>query len=549
MQAPVLVLNQNTQRETGRKAQMSNIMAAKAVADIIRTCLGPRAMLKMVLDAMGGIVMTNDGNAILREVDVNHPAAKSMIELSRAQDESVGDGTTSVIILAGELLAAAEPWLEKNIHPKVIIDGYKLALDEASATIDRLAKPVDLKNSKEVEKIVAASIGTKFINRWSEQMCKIASDAVRIVHSEVGGRVEIDIKRYVRIEKIPGGEMSECLVLNGVMLNKDVTHPGMRRVIKNPRILLLDCPLEFKKLESQAEFTISKENQWTEILKQEEEFIANMCRDIIKFKPDVVITEKGLSDLAQHFFVKNNITALRRARKNDNLRIARATGATICHRTDEIQEADIGTGCGLFEVKKIGDEYFSYFVDCKNPKACTIVLRGANKEVLNEIERNLADAMSVVRNVFLDPRLVPGGGAIETAIATAINNKASSVQGMQQWTFRSVANALEVIPRTLAQNCGAKVVQLLTELKAKQAAKPEENFVWGIDGEKGVLANMADLGVFETVAVKSQTIKTAIESAILLLRVDDVLSGMKKKGGAGGGGGGAPAQPDPSEME
>jgi T-complex protein 1 subunit gamma len=529
MSAPVLVLNTNTQRETGRKAQQANIMAAKAIADIIRTCLGPCAMLKMVLDAMGGIVMTNDGNAILREIDVNHPAAKSMIELSRAQDENVGDGTTSVIILAGEMLSVAEPWLEKNIHPKIIIDGYKQALEDAMALIDKMAVKIDINNRSEMAKIVASSIATKFISRWSEQMCGIALDAVKTVYLEESGQVEIDIKRYVKIEKVPGGDMAECSVLSGVMLNKDVTHAQMRRVIKNPRILLLDCPLEYKKGESQGGFEITEKSQWTEILKQEEEYIANMCKDIIKFKPDLVLTEKGLSDLAQHFFVKNGITALRRVRKTDNNRIARAVGATICHRTDEIQESDIGTGCGLFEIKKIGDEYFAFIVECKNPKACTVLLRGANKDVLNEIERNLLDAMSVVRNVMLDPRLVPGGGAIEMALSTALNTKSSTIQGVQQWTYRSVANALEVIPRTLAQNCGAKVVQVLTQLRAKHSTDPINNLTWGIDGNKGVIIDIKQLGVWETVAVKTQTIKTAIEAACLLLRVDDIVSGMKKK--------------------
>jgi len=300
--------------------------------------------------------------------------------------------------------------------------------------------------------------------------------------------------------------------------------------------------LEYKKGESQASFEVTDKNQWAEILKQEEEYIAQMCRDIIKFKPDLVITEKGLSDLAQHFFVKAGITALRRAKKQDNNRIARACGATIVHRTDEIQESDIGTGCGTFDVRKIGDEYFSFIVDCKAPKACTVLLRGANKDVLNEIERNLMDAMNVVRNVMVDPRLVPGGGAIETAIATHLTKNATNIQGMQQWTYSSVASALEVIPRTLAQNCGAKVVAVMTQLRSQHAQDPDKNFNMGIDGDKGVMADMRELNVWETVAVKSQTIKTAIEAACLLLRVDDIVSGMKKKKEQGGGGGGPVAE-------
>jgi T-complex protein 1 subunit gamma len=253
------------------------------------------------------------------------------------------------------------------------------------------------------------------------------------------------------------------------MINKDVTHAQMRRRIENPRIILLDCPLEYKKAESQFSIEISSEEHWSQVLKQEEEYVAKICADIIQFKPDIVVTEKGVSDLAQHYFLKNNITALRRARKTDNNRIARATGATIVNRTDEIKETDVGTGCGLFEVKKIGDEFFAFFEECKDPKACTVLLRGANKDVLNETERNLQDAMSVARNVLFEPRLVPGGGAIEMAISQALMTKSNSIEGVQQWTYRAIATALEVIPRTLAENCGAKVVKILTELRVRRS--------------------------------------------------------------------------------
>jgi len=250
---------------------------------------------------------------------------------------------------------------------------------------------------------------------------------------------------------------------------------------------------------------------------------------LFKFKPDLVITEKGVSDLAQHFFVKHNITAIRRVRMTDNNRIARVSGATIVNRTEEIQEADVGTECGLFEIKKIGDEYFTFLTECKNPKACTILLRGASKDVLNEIERNLADAMGVARNIVTDPRLVPGGGAIEMAVSQALVEKSKSIEGVEQYPYRAVAAALEVIPRTLIQNCGASVIRLLTDLRAKHASAPQENRAWGIDGNKGVLVDMNSLGIWEPYAVKAQTFKTAIEAACILLRVDDVVSGISKK--------------------
>jgi len=531
----VLVLNTNTKRETGRQAQTANIKAGKAIADIIRTCLGPRAMLKMVLDAMGGIVLTNDGNAILREIDVQHPAAKSLIELSRAQDENVGDGTTSVVILAGEVLSLAEPWLQKGIHPQIIISAYKKALDDALETMDKLAVPLDVNNRSELLRIVGSSLGTKFINRYSDLFCGIALDAVKTVYIEDNGRKEIDIKRYVRIEKIPGGEITESSLIPGVVLNKDVTHAKMRRRIENPRILLLDCPLEYKKAESQMNIEVTKEEHWAQILKQEEDYITKMCDDIVKFKPDLVITEKGLSDLAQHIFIRHNITALRRAKKTDNNRIARATGATVVNRTDEIQESDIGTGAGLFEIIKIGDDYFTFITNCKNPKACTILLRGPNKDIINEVERNLHDAMAVARNVLLEPKLVPGGGAIEMALSNSLNTKAAAIEGVSQWIYKNIGAALEVIPRTLSQNCGAKVVKVLTDIRAKHASDATANFAWGIDGIKGVPADMQALGIMEPLAVKSQTYKSAIESACLLLRVDDIVSGMKKKSDGPGG--------------
>jgi len=536
MQTPVMVLNTNTQRESGRAAQIGNINAAKSVANIIRTTLGPRSMLKMLLDPMGGIVMTNDGNCILREVDVSHPAAKSMIELSRAQDEEVGDGTTSVIILSGEVLATAEPLLERNFHPTIIVGGYLKGLQTALETCAKICRNVDIDNDDEMRKIVLSSIGTKFSAQWSGQMVDMAINAVRKVHTKKADTTEVDIKRYARIEKIPGGELQDCKVLNGVMFNKDVTHSKMRRRIENPRILLLDCPLEYKKGESQTNVEICNEEDFNALLRQEEEYIEQICANIVAFHPDIVITEKGVSDLAQHYFLKAGITAFRRLRKTDQNRVARATGATIVNRPDEIQESDIGTGCGLFEVRKIGDEYFTFLEDCKDAKACTILLRGGSKDVLNEIERNLQDAMQVVRNVMFDPRLLPGGGATEVAIATHIAASADEVQGIQKWCYSAIGSAFEVIPRTLAQNCGANVVRLMNDIRtkhysaltdAKAGATP--NYNWGVNGNTGELADMSEIGVWEPYCVKTQTVKTAIESACLILRIDDVVSGTRKK--------------------
>lgn len=555
MQSPIMVMNTNTKRETGRKAQLNNIAAAKAVADIIRTTLGPRSMLKMILDASGGIVLTNDGNAILREIDVTHPAAKSMIELSRTQDEEVGDGTTSVIILAGEILHLSQPFLEKDIHPTVVVRAYMKALDAAVKIIDSLAFPIDVDDREQLMNIVTSCIGTKYTSRFGPLMGNLALDAVMCVAVDNGdGTREVDIKKYAKIEKIAGGSIDDCRVLKGVMMNKDVVAPGrMSRRIENPRVMLLDCPLEYKKGENQTNVEITKEEDWAVLLKMEEDWIQGVCAQIAALKPDIVVTEKGLSDLATHYLCKAGITALRRVRKTDNNRIARATGASIVHRVEELKEEDIGTGAGLFKVEKLGEEYFSFFVDCKEPKACSIILRGASRDVLNEVERNLHDAMGVARNVVHDPRLLPGGGAVEMAVSRAISEEALKIEGVEQWPFKAIGQALEVIPRTLAQNCGANVIRTLTKLRAKHAEWTTESSggkacTFGIDGDKGTIVDMKELGVWEAYAVKVQSIKTAVESAAMLLRIDDIVSGLSQKGGPGAGAGTgtgvAPSQDD-----
>lgn len=524
MQAPVVFLNTSTQRQSGREAQIQNITAAKAVADIIRSCLGPKAMLKMLLDPMGGIVLTNDGHAILREIDVAHPAAKSMIELSRTQDEEVGDGTTSVIILAGEILAQTYPYIEKNIHPVVIIQALKQALSDALEIIHKISIPIDLDNDEKVIKLISASIGTKYISKWSEKMCKLSLKAVRNVLVQDGDYKEIDIKRYVRVEKIPGGEIEDSMVLDGILLNKDVVHPKMKRHIENPRIILLDCPLEYKKGESQTNVEITNEKDWNRLLEIEEEQVKLMCENILQFKPDLVITEKGVSDLAQHYLLKGGCTALRRVKKSDNNRIARATGATIVNRVEDLKESDVGNDCGLFEVKLIGDEYFTFLVQCKNPKACTVLLRGPSKDILNEIERNLQDAMAVTRNVFFEPSLSPGGGATEMAVSVGLSEKSKKIEGVQQWPYQAVADAFEVIPRTLIQNCGGNPIRVLSQLRAKHA---NGEFTWGIDGDAGKVVDMNQYGIWEPEVIKQQSAKTAIESACMLLRVDDIVSGVR----------------------
>lgn len=529
------MLNQNAKRETGRRAQLTNIVAARTVSNIIRTTLGPRAMLKMILDAMGNIVLTNDGHSILREIDVSHPAAKAMIELSKTQDEEVGDGTTSVTVIAGEILTLCELLLQRNIHPTVIVSTLFSALDDAVQFANELATPVDTSDSEQVLKLIRSCIGTKYVTRHDDLIVDIAYKALNTVRINVDGKLIMDIKNFAKVEKIPGGQLSDSRVLDGVMFNKDVTSAKMRRSIKNPRIVLLDCPLEYAKAESTTNVEISAETDWKRLLEVEEEHITALCTGILKFKPDVVITEKGASDLALHLLLRANVSVIRRIRKTDNNRVAKATGGTVVSRVEELKECDLGLGSASFEVSKIGDEYFTFITECKEPKACTILLRGGSKDVLNEVERNLDDALAVGRNIITQPRMVPGGGAIEMAVSTKLRQKSRTITGVSAHAYRAVSEALEVIPRTLIENCGGNVVRVLTALRAKhneggddESAGRDASF-WGIDGMKGVAIDMRSIDVWEPVVVKTQTFKTAVEAAAMLLRIDDIVSGLTKK--------------------
>lgn len=527
--APILVLNSNTERESGRRAQLANIAAGKAVAEILASTLGPRSMLKMLIDPMGGIVMTNDGHAILREIDVKHPAAKSIIELARMQDEEVGDGTTSVVCLTGEMLQAARPFIERGVHPSSIVTGYFRALEEATRVLDGLAQPLDLEDAVATRRALQSCVGTKFYERWGEVVVSLALEACAVVLRGLGNprTLSSEVKRYAKVEKIPGGEVTECRVLRGVALNKDVTNARMRRVIVRPRVVLLDCPLEYKKAESQTNMELTKETDMAAALQEEINEVAATCLAITRLRPDIVVCEKGVSDLAEHYLLQANVSVLRRVRKTDNNRIARVTGAKIVNRPDELQEEDVGTRCGLFEVRLVGDEYFAFFDDCENPSACTIILRGGSKDSLNELERNLHDALGVARNIYACPRVLPGGGATEMELSHRLQMAVGSVPPHAQKPYRAVAAAMETIPRILAANCGADVVRVLTELRARHATAEGQCF--GIDGRRGVIEDMRKIDVWEPYLVKSQVIKSAIENCCMLLRIDDVISGIKRK--------------------
>lgn len=495
-------------------------------------------MLKMLLDANGGIVLTNDGAAILREIDVAHPAARTVMDLARSQDEEVGDGTTSVIVLAGEMLAAAEPSLRRGLHPTRVIAAYTRALEDALGALDSLAWRVDVSDRAGMLTLLNACVGTKYSHRLGDLVSSLALDAVlTVAQRTAAGAVDADVKRWAKVEKIPGGSVEDSRVLKGVMFEKDVVLPGrMRRSVRAPRVVLLDCPLEYRKGENQATVEMSREEDWAALLKAEEDWVKDVCEKIAAHRPDLVVTEKGLSDLAAHYLAKAGISAIRRLRKTDNNRIARATGATIVSRPEDIREEDVGKGAGLFEVRKIGDEYWTFVVDCDQPKACTVLLRGPSKDVINEIERNLHDAMGVARNVAIDPRVLPGGGATEAAAAATVRRAVDDgrVSGPEAAPQRAMADALEIIPRTLAQNCGASVIRTLAKLRAAHATQDgNAPSTVGIDGATGQVADTKELGIWEPYVVKAQTIKTAVECSKLLLRIDDIVSGIKNRDRAG----------------
>ena len=525
MQSPIIVLNQTQKRDTGRKAQLSCVQAGKMTADIIRTSLGPQAMLKMILDSMGTLVITNDGNSILREIDVAHPAAKSLIELARGQDEEVGDGTTTVVVLAGEILSVIEPLLNINIHPHVIVAGLRKAYEDALKHLEEIKVPIDNQSDSQMLSIIKSAIGTKFLVKWSDLIAKLALDTVRLIYTEGG---VIDLKRQVRIERITGGRLEDSYVMRGVMINKDVVHSHMKRRIENPKILILDCGLEYRKGESITTIEISGENDYADVLAEEEAQVRQMCEDVIKTGCNVVCAEKGISDLACHYLAEAGITALRRFQQVQLDRIAAATGATIINKPSECTPSDLGTQCKLFDCKKIGDDFWTFFDDCENPKACTMLLRGPSKDVLLEMFRIMDDALKVAKNLMSEPALLPGGGATEISVSTYLRKKCKELDTIEQMSYDAASVAFEVIPRTLIQNCGASTMRVLTELKSRHAKNPEQSNI-GIDGLTGKIADMKEKGIWDTFSVKAQAYKTAFECAISLLRVDDIVSGIVRR--------------------
>lgn len=501
------------------QVQTDNIRAAMTVASIVKTCLGPRAMQKMVLTRIGSIELTNDGNSILREIDVAHPAAKTLIELSKTQDEEVGDGTTSVILLAAQILNNMADLLE-NIHPIKITQALSKGLNMCLESMKLLT--VDLKKEEEEKlNIIRSTVGTKLCSLLGIKMEELAYKAVKNIYTEIGGVKRIDIKNDLRVEKIIGN-YNECEILNGILLNKNIIHPQMRKEIINPRILVIDFPLEYKKGESQTNYEFRNAEAFKRALEIEEENIKEMCDKIIELKPDILLTEKGISDYAMSLLFSNNITAIRRIKKTESNRMVKACGGMVVGSLEDLSEKVIGTRCKLFKYLKIGEEYYCKFDDCVDAKACSVILKAPSKDLINELERNFYDAVKVAKNLFLFPKMCPGGGATEMSLSLMLEKFKGNE--LEEKVLKRLAEALQIIPIILAKNSGVSNPLALMQLLEK---KQKENKFNGIDGVKGEVIDVRGR-IMEPVVVKVQMLKSAIEAANVILRVDGVIhSGSK----------------------
>jgi thermosome len=536
---PILILPEGATRLVGRDARRMNIAAAKIVAEAVRTTLGPRGMDKMMVDTLGDVTVTNDGVTILKEMDVEHPAAKMMVEVAKTMDEEVKDGTTTAVVVAGALLHQAEKLLDQGIHPMIIVTGYRMAADKAREILEELAEKTSIEDDQTLKKIAMTSMTGKKSEGAREKLAELAVEAIRKVADKVDGKYRVDLD-HVGIEKKAGGSMEDSQIVNGLILDKERVHPGMPEVVKNAKIALLDLPLEIKKTETDAEIRVTRPEQLRAFLDQEEKMLKEMVDKIASVGANVVFCQKGIDDLAQHYLAKAKILAARRVKKSDMEKLSRATGGKIVTSLEDLTPAELGRA-GVVEERKIGDKKFIFVRDCENPKAVGILVRGGSEHVTDEIERGLTDALGVVAAAVEDNRYVYGGGAPEMALATRLRDYADTVGGREALAIKAFADALEIIPKTLAENAGMDSVDILVELRARHS-KPDGKY-YGVDVYSGKIEDMRKLGVCEPLRVKTQAIKSAAEAAIMILRIDDVIAAAKKSfpspktpGGEGGEG-------------
>ena len=535
---PVLVLKEGSDRTRGRDALHGNITAIKVVAESVRSALGPKGMDKMLVDSFGDVTITSDGRTILDEMDIQHPAAKMLVEVAKAQDNEAGDGTTSAVIIAGELLSKAEELVEKGVHPTVVIEGYKKAAEKSLETLDKLAMSIDLKTGKEyLKKAAITAMASKLVADHKEYLADLVVKAMMAVAEKQGDVYKVDVDD-VRIEKKPGESIGDTTLINGIVLDKEVVQSGMPKRVENAKIALLDTSLEIEKTEFDAKISIEKPEEIEAFLNQEELMLKAMVDKIVGAGANAVICQKGIDDMVQHFLSRKGILAVRRAKKSDIEMLAKATGGKIVTKLDDIKASDLGYAA-LIEERKIGDDKMTFVEGCKHPKAVTLLIRGGTQRMIAEAERSIHDALCVIKDVLQEPRMVAGGGAPELEMANVLKSYADTLPGREQLAVRVYAEALETIPVTLAENAGLDPIDVLSELRSRH----EKGEKWaGLEVLSGKVQDMSKVGVFEPITVKKQIIKSATEAATMILKIDDMIAAGKMKtppmppGGGGPGG-------------
>ncbi|ASJ00973.1 thermosome subunit beta [Thermococcus gorgonarius] len=528
---PVVILPEGTQRYVGRDAQRLNILAARIIAETVRTTLGPKGMDKMLVDSLGDIVVTNDGATILDKIDLQHPAAKMMVEVAKTQDKEAGDGTTTAVVIAGELLRKAEELLDQNIHPSIIIKGYELAAEKAQEILDEIAIEVDPDDEETLMKIAMTSITGKNAESHKELFARLAVEAVKQVAEKKDGRYMVDIDN-IKIEKKAGESVEESELIRGVVIDKEVVHPRMPKRVENAKIALINEALEVKKTETDAKINITSPDQLMSFIEQEEKMLKEMVEKIAETGANVVFVQKGIDDLAQHYLAKKGIMAVRRVKKSDMEKLAKATGAKIVTNVKDLTPEDLGYA-ELVEERKIAGESMIFVEGCKNPKAVTILIRGGTEHVIDEVERALEDALKVVKDVMEDGYILPAGGAPEIELAIKLDEYAKAVGGKEALAIEAFADALKIIPKTLAENAGLDTVEMLVKVISEHKNK---GVGIGIDVFEGKPADMLEKGIIEPLRVKKQAIKSASEAAIMILRIDDVIAAKASKPEKGEGG-------------
>jgi thermosome len=528
---PVLILKEGTARKRGRDAQTNNIMAAKIIAEVLRTTLGPRGMDKMLIDGLGDITITNDGASILDEIDVEHPAAKMMVEVAKTQDDMVGDGTTTAVILAGELLQKAEDLLNQSIHPTVIVRGYRNAVEKAVEALQGLAITVSQEDRETLKKVAMTSMGSKAVGGAREHLSEITIDAVRLIAEKRGDRMVADIDNIQRVKK-EGKSLYDTQLVKGIIVDKEIVHTGMPKQAKNAKIALLDSPLEVEKTEFSAEIRIRDPTQMQAFLDKETTMLKEMVNTIKASGATVLFCQKGIDDMAQHFLAKAGIIAARRVKQSDMEKLSRATGGKVITKLNDLKKADLGKA-GMVEERKVGDDKMIFVEKCKDPRSVAILIRAGLERMVDEADRAMNDALSVVADVVEYNKIVAGGGATEGEVAKILRAYATKVGGREQLAIEAFADSLEVVPKTLAENAGLESIDILVGLRA--AHEKKNGHLMGVDVFKGEIVNTYEKGVVEPLKVKEQAVKSAAEVAAMILRIDDVIASTKPKEGPPGG--------------